>query len=153
MFTTYPIGRAKIVATFAGGGAIVETRNLQFVEGRSPSVATANGERIPTLAYTAAFDEPAGQGSDSATLENARIVIIGAVGGRYTEIRGNGWIGYTGEGHITGFFEAPPSILIDADDIVSGVEPDAGDEPDLDTSHWQANDELPPEFKRATLKG
>ncbi|KQN22796.1 MULTISPECIES: hypothetical protein [unclassified Sphingomonas] len=116
MQTAYEIRDARIVGAVDGGGALVETRDVIFKEGRVPLIKGSNADHSPALEYMAGFAEPAVSDDPQASAFNtARIVIAGTHAIGRIEIRGQGWIGYDECGLLAGWFENPPAILIDAE--------------------------------------
>lgn len=129
MSIEFEIREARLVASIADGGAVVENGlTICFDEGRYESYES-RGEGEPMVAsldYHATFHAKDQEPGDRSEAVSARIVIEGThENGLRLEIRGDGWFGYDEHGHFEGTFTEPPIMLIDE------VEDD--DEPEVET--------------------
>jgi hypothetical protein len=96
-----------------GGGAVVDTAQLRFTEGRRLEGRIDDGDY---LGYHASFEVEGAQPLASESVR-ARVVISGIhESGVPIEVRGDGWFGYDDNGQPDGFFDHPPEILIVTDD-------------------------------------
>jgi hypothetical protein len=96
------------------GGAVVETRDVEYCEGRhaSPYNNTLH-EELPCLDLIRGFTEVDAPAPDAMVMAPGRIVIDGMTEHDRIEIRGKGDFGYDENGRIVGDFNDLPMILID----------------------------------------
>jgi hypothetical protein len=120
----YEVRNARIVATVLGGGALIESGNFVYEEGRWPHPGDGP-TRPPLLSLSYTFETLDAPDFDAAESVQARIIIDGEGEAGRLEIRGDGWIGYTEHGFLTGYFDRAPDMLLDY------VE--AADDPEEDT--------------------
>jgi hypothetical protein len=110
----YELRNARIVAAIDGGGAMIETGDFVYEEGRHPTRFSDDGTGDPPwleLFYGfSVIDAPTPDATESV---EARILIDGDGEAGRMEIRGNGWIGYDENGFVNGWFETPPKMLLD----------------------------------------
>ncbi len=111
--TTYTLRNARIVAALDDGGAVVDTCDIDYVEGR---FATEVGEddRPPFLEPEFTFHSTGRDDPIAVAMTEARIVIDGVTDDGPLEIRGNGYFGYDENGQIEGRFIEQPAMLLDA---------------------------------------
>lgn len=110
------IRQAHVVATLSrSGGAIVETGDIEFREGRQATIIGMGDERDSqaALEYTCGFGKPGTPLPDASSSMEAYIVIDGKTDLGGMEVRGHGYIGYENLGNFEGWFERPPTILLD----------------------------------------
>lgn len=134
LVTSYTIRNARIVAMLKDGGAIVETGDFEYREGRYATEYGGAGRDHPCqLEHTASFGTLDAPAPDASEVTQARIIIDGECEDGPVEIRGEGWFGYDEKGNVEGRFEPGlPDILLD---FVPEVEPDPG-EPKMSTREW-----------------
>lgn len=110
------IREARVVATlFQGGGAIVEKGDVEFREGRLATIMGMGEHRDSqaALEYTCGFGKLGTPAPDASSSMEAYIVIDGTTDLGGMEVRGHGYIGYDNLGNFEGWFERPPTILLD----------------------------------------
>lgn len=124
---TYIITNARIVAVLEGGGAIVETHDIEYDEGRTlmhdgPDIET------PQLGFRCSFTIVGSGAPDKIETNRTHLVIEGDCEGQRTELRGDGYFGYTGTGDCEGSFISPPAILLEREPKAAGVNDDDHDD-------------------------
>ena len=148
---TYIIRDARIVVLVQNGGAVVETRDIEYTEGRHASDYNRDlGEELPSLNLLHGFTEVDAPVPDAMVTVPGRIVIDGMTENGRIEIRGHGDFGYDERGHILGDFDDLPVILIDKFE-----QPETEDRNGMTIEEWSAHmDSIEPqtsaEFDRAT---
>lgn len=111
---SYRIAGARVVALVDGGGAVVVNGDVDCIEGRSPiAYAEVDALNPARLQYAFRFAVGEDREPDATVSVEAQIVIDGAHRDGPVEIRGHGWIGYDELGRCSGWFEQPPTILVD----------------------------------------
>lgn len=132
---SYELTGARIVAIVVGGGALVETMDLRYDEGR---MAMAYSEphdyahKPPELEPLYSFTQTPDVEHLASELIEASIVIDGAYDDGQLEIRGKGWIGYDDNGRLSGWFDEPPQMLLD-----TLPEREPGNDDDWSVDKWE----------------
>lgn len=125
---------AQFGGAVVDGGMVIETHDIEYVEGRMPSQVDDSFEGGGTkhLGFIMSFGTINAAVPDCGVAVEARIVISGHATEGFVEIRGDGWFGYDENGNIEGRFDNPPVIL------VRETVPDlAVERPELTDSDWQ----------------
>lgn len=110
---TYRLTNARVVALLEeGGGAVVETRDVEYMEGRSLSISGREGDIIHLVSIWS-FSVADSKVPDMVEMSRAQIVIEGDCDGQRVELRGAGSFGYTDLGTFEGEFRAAPTFLLE----------------------------------------
>ena len=150
----YELRNASVIAMIEGGGAMIETGDFVYEEGRTPNRYSDDGTAHPPMLETlfgfSVIDAPDPDATESV---EALIVIDGDGEAGRMEIRGDGWIGYDENGFVSGWFDDSPKMLLDH----GAKMPEYPDRPgqELSRAEWLAHMEVTrprtsAEYDRAT---
>jgi len=131
--TRVQIKGAKFVGAVIDGGVVIETHDIEYVEGRLRASTDHEHEKVGTkhLGFVMAFGTIGASDPDCGVSVEARIIITGKAADGFVEIRGNGWFGYDEKGNIEGWFNEVPAMLVRA------VVPHPNDDkPEMDEADW-----------------
>ncbi|WP_260482362.1 hypothetical protein [Sphingomicrobium flavum] len=112
----YQLNGADLVAFLDEGGGAVTRKATNFIvrEGRHQSYGQALKQEYTALVYSLSFEEEEVGELLASVSYRAKISLAGRhENGKWMEIRGDGWLGYTDTSKIIGSFYAPPTILLD----------------------------------------
>ena len=131
--TRIQIKGAQFVGAVVDGGVVVETHDIEYVEGRLRASTDHEHDEVETkhLGFVMAFGTIGASAPDCGVSVEARIIITGKAAAGFVEIRGNGWFGYDEKGNIEGWFDDVPAMLVRA-----AVPHPNDDEPEMSEADW-----------------
>jgi hypothetical protein len=149
---TYVLRNARIVVAVRDGGAIVETADIEYTEGRFPSDFGDDPQEPPQLINETSFRQIGSGPADASVAIEGRIIIDGMHENGPIEIRGEGWFGYDDKGYFDGRFDPdPPVIILDS----MPLPPVTTDHPEMSPDQWleyieSIEPQTTEQFERAT---